>query len=77
MVPEAGFEPAHPFERHPLKMVCLPVPPLRHGATLRDLPLQAELPEREPLLLQAPNPRLVPLRKQESGQPVRKPATPP
>jgi len=24
MVPEAGFEPAHSFERHPLKMVCLP-----------------------------------------------------
>ena len=24
MVPEAGFEPACPFERHPLKMVCLP-----------------------------------------------------
>ena len=24
MVPEAGFEPAHPFGRHPLKMVCLP-----------------------------------------------------
>ena len=24
LVPEAGFEPAHSFERHPLKMVCLP-----------------------------------------------------
>ena len=24
LVPEAGFEPAHPFGRHPLKMVCLP-----------------------------------------------------
>jgi hypothetical protein len=23
----------HAFRRHPLKMVCLPIPPLPHGAT--------------------------------------------
>ena len=30
VVPKAGLEPARPCERHPLKMVCLPIPPLRH-----------------------------------------------
>ena len=28
VVREAGLEPACPSGRHPLKMVCLPVPPL-------------------------------------------------
>ena len=26
-VPETGFEPAHPFGRHHLKVVCLPISP--------------------------------------------------
>ena len=77
MVPEAGFEPAHPFERHPLKMVCLPVPPLRHGVILWDLPLQARLLERGADLPQAPYPRAGTLPEPQSAQPVRQPAVPP
>ncbi len=30
LVPRVRFELTRPFERHPLKMVCLPVPPPRH-----------------------------------------------
>ena len=30
LVRKGGLEPPCPFERHPLKMVCLPVPPLPH-----------------------------------------------
>lgn len=26
-VPSTGFEPAHSFELHPLKMACLPISP--------------------------------------------------
>ena len=29
MVPKAGLEPARVLAHHPLKMACLPVPPLR------------------------------------------------
>ncbi len=38
-VPETGLEPVHPFGRHPLKMVCLPIPPLRqfHSACEENL----------------------------------------
>tara|TARA_R110002020_G_scaffold466202_1_gene688463 strand:+ start:22978 stop:24618 length:1641 start_codon:yes stop_codon:yes gene_type:complete len=30
-VPTTGFEPAHPFEHHPLKVACLPISPRGHG----------------------------------------------
>ena len=29
LVPKAGLEPAHPFGHYPLKVACLPIPPLR------------------------------------------------
>ena len=29
MVPKAGLEPARDKSHHPLKMACLPIPPLR------------------------------------------------
>jgi hypothetical protein len=50
-VPEAGFEPAHSFERHPLKMVCLPnsTTPAR---TLTLLGLRQATPQ-EPLGIQS------------------------
>ena len=35
MVPKGGLEPPHPFGYHPLKMACLPVPPLRHWGSFR------------------------------------------
>ncbi len=31
LVPKAGLEPARPVEHHPLKMACLPIPPLRRS----------------------------------------------
>jgi hypothetical protein len=30
MVRKAGFEPACPCEHYPLKVACLPIPPLPH-----------------------------------------------
>ena len=29
MVLEAGLEPARPYEHYPLKIACLPIPPLQ------------------------------------------------
>ena len=31
-MPKGGFEPPRPVRHHPLKMACLPFPPLRHAA---------------------------------------------
>lgn len=33
-MPKGGFEPPRPVRHHPLKMACLPFPPLRHACTL-------------------------------------------
>ena len=30
LVPKGGLEPPRPVEHYPLKIACLPVPPLRH-----------------------------------------------
>jgi hypothetical protein len=30
LVPRTGLEPARPYGRQPLKLVCLPIPPPRH-----------------------------------------------
>lgn len=34
-MPKGGFEPPRPVRHHPLKMACLPFPPLRHVCTSR------------------------------------------
>ena len=47
LVPEAGFEPAHPFERHPLKMVCLPssTTPAQNSIGLPPNPPRLQVPK--------------------------------
>ena len=51
LVPEAGFEPAHSFERHPLKMVCLPnsTTPARKSTLFLRALAHSHLPHREQL----------------------------
>jgi hypothetical protein len=33
-MPKGGFEPPRLVRHHPLKMACLPIPPLRHAKAL-------------------------------------------